>query len=239
MGRTIDSAMVTALESTEGYADIWFLLIKSADADGTNVVSTYYTTAPVDVAWDGQTWEGIGGVIEIEAPPETDDHSGQSCRLSLAGCDRTIITKILTKAVRGREASLWWGQINIATGTVAESSAGEGPLKVFSGFMNSAWEISVQPSDETTRGDVRVSTTVVSRMARYLFARSLRTNVLSHQEFLERGDILDTSNPDVFFRFIPDQIGKPLYWGFKGTSNPYRGVRLTPRPNFPDERFHR
>jgi hypothetical protein len=118
---------------------------------------------------------------------------------------------------------------------MATAIAGEGPILAFAGMLNSAWEISVTPSSLSARGTVRISTTVVSRMARYVFARELKTNLTSHQEFLERAGL---STTDLFFRYVPDLMGKPLYWGFTGTKNPYTGVpRLTPRPNWPKNWF--
>ena len=230
MGRTLDADMATAIAADSGYGDIWFIELESANNAGSSVTTTRYTTAPADVTWDGSTWVGIGGAIEISPTPESEDFSGQSCQLSLSGVDTTVIDEVLTQNVRGRDCNIYWGQVNTATGAIAEASAGEGPILAFAGMLNSAWEISVTPSSLSERGTVRISTTVVSRMARYVFARELKTNLTSHQEFLERAEL---STTDLFFRYVPDLMGKPLYWGFTGTKNPYTGVpRLTPRPNW-------
>ena len=195
MARTLTAAMQTAISAKEGYADVWFLKIITSNT------TLYYVTAPTDVSWDSQTWTGIGGVIEFEPPPETSDPSGQSLRISLSGVDTALIAQILNYELRGRKCTLHWGQITIATGVVVVD-----PLEAFSGLMNASWEISHTPSDESTRGTVTVSTTIVSEMARYLFRRLLRTNVPSLRLLQSRStrDIFDESAPDVFFQTLPD-----------------------------------
>lgn len=218
MARTLTAAMQTAISAKEGYADVWFIKIITGKADGTVQSTLRYCTAPNDVDAMSNIWTGIGGVIEFEPPPETSDPSGQSLRISLSGVDTALIAEILNYELRGRNCTLHWGQITISTGVVVAD-----PVEAFSGLMNASWEISHTPSDESTRGTVTVSTTIVSEMARYLFRRLLRTNVPSLRLLQSRSsrDIFDDTNPDVFFQTLPDLVGKPIYWGRVGAaSNP-------------------
>ena len=222
MSRTLTAAMQTAISAKEGYADVWFIEIITGNSDGTVASTLRYATAPTDVGWDSgstsspHTWTGIGGVIEFAAPPETSDPSGQSLKLSLSGVDTALITEVLDYELRGRRCRLYWGQILTSTGIVVVDA-----IEVFSGLMNATWEISHTPSDESTRGTVSVSTTIVSEMARYLFRRMLRTNTASLRLLQTRGGIFDSSNPDLFFQTLPAIVGKPVYWGRVGaTANP-------------------
>jgi hypothetical protein len=216
MSRTLTAAMQTAISAKEGYADVWFIEIITGNSDGTVASTLRYATAPTDVSWNSQTWTGIGGVIEFDAPPETSDPSGQSLKLSLSGVDTALITEVLDYELRGRRCRLYWGQILTSTGVVVVDA-----LEVFSGLMNANWEIAHTPSDESTRGSVSVSTTIVSEMARYLFRRMLRTNTESLRLLQTRGGIFDSSNPDIFFQTLPAIVGKPVYWGRVGaTANP-------------------
>ena len=210
MSRTLTTAMETAISAKEGYGDIWFIKIVTSNT------TLYYSTAPSNVAWDSQSWIGIGGVISFDPPPETADPSGQSLRLSLSGVDTALITQILDYQLRGRNCRLYWGQILTSTGVIVTD-----PIEAFSGLMNASWEIAHTPSDQGTRGTVSVSTTIVSEMARYLFRRMLRTNTASLRQLQARGDVFDSSNPDIFFQTLPDLVGKPVYWGRQGaTANP-------------------
>jgi len=219
MGRTLTTAMSNAISAKEGYADIW--LIEIAGSGGT----IRYTTAPSNVAYDSQTWTGIGGVIEFEPPPETADPAGQSCRISLSGVNTAVITEILTEKLRGRDCKLYWGQLDIAAGTVVDDA-----IEAFAGLMNAPWTIEHTPSDTAGRGTVRVTTTFVSQLARFLFRRMVRTNVSSLREMQARSsrDIYVEANPDIFFSTVPDLVGRPVYWGRKGASARTQGRQQDP-----------
>ena len=213
MARTLTTAMETAISAKEGYADVWFIEIAASNT------TLRYTTAPSDVIWDSgstsapHTWTGIGGLIEFDPPPETTDPSGQSLGLTLSGVDTAMVTEVLDHNLRGRTCRLYWGQILTSTGVVVVDA-----IEVFGGLMNASWEIAHTPSDQGTRGTVKVSTTIVSEMARYLFRRMLRTNTTSLRQLQARGDVFDSSNPDIFFQTLPDLVGKPVYWGRQGAS---------------------
>ena len=221
MARTLTTAMQTAISAKEGYADVWFIEIISGNPDGSVESTLRYATAPTDVIWDSgstsapHTWTGIGGMIDFTAPPETGDPAGQSLPLSLSGVDTALITEVLDYEFRGRRCRLYWGQIVPSTGVVVVDA-----IEVFSGLLNATWEISHTPSDESTRGTVSVSTTIVSEMARYLFRRMLRTNTTSLRMLQSRAsaDIFDSSNPDLFFQTLPAIVGKPIYWGRVGAT---------------------
>jgi hypothetical protein len=215
MGRTLTSAMQTAISAKEGYADVWFIEI------ATSSTTLRYTTAPTDVIWDSgstsapHTWTGIGGLIEFTPPPETADTAGQSLGLSLSGVDTGMITEVLDNNLRGRTCRLYWGQILTSTGVVVVDA-----IEVFGGLMNATWQIEHTPSDQGTRGTVKVSTTIVSEMARYLSRRMLRTNPTSLALMQARGGITPT-NADTFFSTLPALMGQPVYWGRRGaTANP-------------------
>ena len=209
MGRTLTTAMQTAISAKEGYADVWLIEIAASNT------TLRYTTAPSDVTWDSVTWTGIGGLIEFDPPAETTDPSGQSLGLTLSGVDTAMITEVLDYELRGRICKLYWGQILTRTGDVVVD-----PIEAFSGLMNASWEILHTPSDQGTRGTVSVSTTIVSEMARYLFRRMLRTNPTSLRMLQSRAsaDIFDSSNPDLFFQTLPAIVGKPIYWGRVGAT---------------------
>ena len=214
MGRTLTAAMQTAISAKEGYADVWLIEIVTSNT------TLRYATAPDDVSWDSQTWTGIGGVIEFDPPPETTDPSGQSLKLTLSGVDTALITEVLDYQLRGRRCRLYWGQIVTSTGVIVDDA-----IEAFSGLMNATWEIAHTPSDQSTRGTVAVSTTIVSEMARYLFRRMLRTNPKSLGLLQERGGITPVS-VDTFFSTLPAIQGHPVYWGRVGArANPALGYQ--------------
>jgi hypothetical protein len=220
MSRILTAAMQTAISAKEGYSDIWFIELVTGKSDGSVQTTLRYVTAPEDVSWDSgstsapHTWTGIGGLIEFDPPPETSDPSGQSLSLTLSGVDSAIITEVLDYQLRGRTCRLYWGQVLTSTGIVVVD-----PIEVFSGLMNASWEITHTPSDQTVRGTVKVSTTIVSEMARYLFRRLVRTNPTSLGLMHTRGGITN-AGADIFFQTLADLAGKPVYWGRVGATAP-------------------
>ena len=182
----LSAAMITAISAKEGYADVWLIEILGSGS------TIRYTTAPSDVSAKSLTWTGIGGMINLESPPETADPSGQSCKISFSGVNTSIIAEVLTNQVRGRNCRIYFGQILLSTGVVVVD-----PLLIFKGMMNSAWEVSQQPSDISKRGTARISTTVVSDMARAMFTRSTMTNWRSMRNMQGRSHLTRTlgANP--------------------------------------------
>ena len=201
--------MQTALAAETGFADIWFISLESSGG------TLRYTTAPTDVSWDSLTWVGIGGAIEFEAPSETADYAAQSFRLSLAGVDQGVITEVLGSNLRGRDATIWWGQVDLSTGIVVLD-----PLEAFAGLMNDPWEITEEPPEPGLPGTVRVETSIVSQMARYLQPRPCRTNVESHESMLDRAGL---STTDEFFERVALLVNKPVFWGMKAPAQKGRG----------------
>lgn len=182
----LTAAMITAIEAREGYGDVWLIEILGSGS------TIRYSNLPSDVSWDSKTWTGIGGVISLESPPETADPAGQSCSVSFSGVDTTIIAEVLANQVRGRNCRIYFGQILISSGVVIVD-----PLLVFKGMMNSSWEVNEQPSSMGGRGTSKVSTTVVSDMARYMFNRSCFTNWKSLRDMQNRSSATRTlgANP--------------------------------------------
>ena len=210
MSRTLTSAMQTAVAAEAGYADIWFLELASSGG------TLRYTTAPSTVSWNSLTWVGIGGAIVFEPPSESSDYAAQSFRLSLSGVDQGVITEILTSNLRGRDATIWWGQVLLSPGVVVLN-----PLEIFTGLMNDPWEITEDPPAPGQHGTVRVETGVVSQLARHLYPRATRTNVESHESMLDRAGLTAT---DEFFERVPGIVNKPVYWGMKAPARSQKGT---------------
>ena len=182
----LSAAMITAIEAKTGYGDVWLVEILGSGS------TIRYSNLPSDVSWSSKTWTGIGGVINLEAPPETADPLAQSCSISFSAVDTTIIAEVLGNQVRGRSCRIYFGQILVSTGVVVVD-----PLLVFKGMMNSSWEVSEQPSSMGGRGASSVSTTIVSDMARYQFTRECSTNWRSLRNMQARSHVTRTlgTNP--------------------------------------------
>lgn len=197
MTRTLEAGMVTAVAAVEGYADVWLLVLTSSGG------TTRITTAPQSVTWDGNTYTAVGGAIEIEPPQETSDPQAQSLRMTLSGVTQTIIADLLTNNMRGQACTLYFGQIDPSSGAVVAD-----PVEVFTGLLNDRWEIREERDERG--GTVRISTSAVSQLARYLVSRATRTNVQSHNDMIARAG---GTPGDTFFSRVPTLVGKLVMWG--------------------------
>ena len=198
MSRTLTGAMTTALTALEGYADVWLLELNYSGG------TLRYCDKPHDIVHGGNTWVGIGGVMTFTPPPETTDLSAQAMRLTVSGVDVSVIAAVLDNHVRGRTATVHWGQIDLSTGAIVAD-----PLEVFTGLLNDEWRIS-HDQDDDGPATATVQTTVVSRLARSLTPRQCRTNVTSHDAMLDRASL---SVGDVLFEFVPTLENKVIVWG--------------------------
>jgi len=198
MSRTLATGMAAAVAADQGYADVWLLALTSSGG------TTYITTAPQDITWDGNTYTAVGGAIEFEPPTETSDPSAQALRITLSGVTQTIISDLLNNNMRGYSCTLYFGQIDIAAGTMVADA-----LEIFTGLLNDRWTIE-EVRDETGAGSVTITTSAVSQLARYLVSRQCRTNVASHNDMLQRGGL---TTGDTFFSKVPTLIGKQVFWG--------------------------
>jgi hypothetical protein len=83
------------------------------------------------------------------------------------------------------------------------------PVEVFTGLLNDRWTITEERGDSGP-GTVRVSTSAVSQLARYLVPRGMRSNVQSHNDMLARAGL---AVGDTFFSRVPTLVGKQVLWG--------------------------
>jgi len=199
MGRTLGAGMTTAIAASEGYADVWLLVLVSSGG------TTRLTTAQQDVSWGGNTYSAVGGALELQAPAETSDYSAQGLQMTLSGVTQTIISDLLTNNMRGQNCTLYFGQVLLTTGVVATD-----PIQCFTGYLNEQWEVREDPARGTSAGTVTITTAAVSDIARYLFPRACRTNVTSHNDMLDRGGL---TVGDTFFSRVPELVGKVVTWG--------------------------
>lgn len=195
MTRTLTAGMqteVAAQRSTIVY------LIQLESSGGT----TRLTTAPVDIAWDAQTWEGIGGLLAFGGVEEGPEASASGVELSLSGVDQTIISVLLNNNVRGREVRIWLAHL-LDTGLIQPD-----PLEIFRGFQNAEYNIS-ETRDPEQPGTIIVRTRVQSRLSVLGSPTAVRTNEVSHNDMLERAGL---TTGDTFFRNVSTLAGSDLNW---------------------------
>lgn len=165
-------------------------------------LSTASQDIDVDVGSGTETFSGTGVLMGISNIDESADMDAPGVDITFDGVDQTIISVILSNQFRGRKIKAWRIWLDPSDGSVLES------IMVFDGYQNEAY--SVSESQTELPDAVAVSTRCVSRLTKFNATRSVKTNVTSHNELLERAGV---ATGDLGFEFVPAIQDKEVYWG--------------------------
>lgn len=203
MTRTLTDQMRAAIaaDGTTDRADTVHL-ISCALSGGT----VYLTTAPVDVVWNGHTWQAVGGALAWGTVPESPDLSAASLQLTLSGVDPTVLQRLLAEGSIARAAQVWRAKLTASGAILAD------PLLLFSGLMSGGWQVTERrgggdgglPPDG---GTVEIVGTITSRVKLLDRRAGIQTNVTSHQA------AASAYVGDQFFSFVQELATKTISWG--------------------------
>lgn len=199
--RTLTAGMQTAVAAATG--EILYLF--QLDSSGGTL---RLCTAPVDITWNAQSWDGIGGILAFSGVEETADPAGQGVELTLSGVDQTIISILLQHQFRGYEVRIWLAHLAINGTIVAD------PIEIFRGRQLSDYRIN-EERPESGSGSVTIKTRVQSRLSILRNPEAVRTSIVSQNDMLKRAGL---STGDTFFRNVPAIAGRQVRWG---QINPY------------------
>lgn len=76
------------------------------------------TTASTTIDWNGASWVGLGGLIEIEPARDTESTEVVGGRLRISGVPASAISQALTENIQGRAISIWFGIMSEALALV-------------------------------------------------------------------------------------------------------------------------
>jgi len=198
MTRTLTAGMQTEIAAQRGAIAHLFEI----DTSGGMV---RLATTPVDVLWNSQTWEGIGGTLVFNAAEETPDPSGQGLELTLSGVDQTFISVLLSANLRGREIRIWLVHFNPATFSIIAD-----PLEIFRGRQLADYRINESRPADGGAGGVDIQTRVQSYVATLRNPETVNSSEISHNDMLKRAGL---TTGDTFFRNVLAITGKPFKWG--------------------------
>lgn len=202
MPRSLPGAIATDVQAQGAkYCDL--ILLNFYDPGLPGYVTQRLATADADVSADVadgngvQTWDGVGGRIEVGPIKETDDLRTNDVTILLSGVDQGVITEILSKDYIGRACKVWRARFSGASVIVS-------PTPTFDGYMNGGWTIreNRKPSGAT----VTVELKAVSELAIFDAIRGVQTNVISHQS----ADSAFAS--DTFFDTVPEAKTRKAFW---------------------------
>lgn len=135
MSRGMTAAMETAAQS--GDAKVAYIV--KIDTDGGEV---RVWTGIGDLTFQSQVYTGVGTLGSISDVSESTDLSANGIRLTLSGIPTSIISTAFNDVRQGREVSVWFAMLDIATNAIIAD-----PELIFSGetdavFINEGAETS-------------------------------------------------------------------------------------------------
>lgn len=185
MSRTLTADMLTAI--ADGIVRPHKLL--EADFDGG---MTYFTTAPYDIAWDGNTYLGKGEFLSVDRIEEREQLSAYGLRLSLSGIPSSLVTEAMGAQFQGRSLIVRQALFDAAHQVVAD------PMIAWSGFMDTM-------SVELTSEAATITLTATHRLHDMDRPRGGRYN---------DGDQQARFAGDKYFEFLEELQFTPLVWGY-------------------------
>lgn len=191
MSRTLSVGMQTAVAAENGE---FIHFIELAFSSATKRLST----GVVDMAWNSETWEAVGGALAVDTITETPDLSAGAIDLTLSGVDQAILAVLLSELYVGRTVKVWLAHLNPAAGTIIAD-----PVLMFSGYMNGGWTIEENRPTDGSFGTVTVKGRCVGRLAGLDLRKGIQTNLTSHQA-IHPGDL--------FFTHTQSLASQPIIW---------------------------
>lgn len=64
--------------------------------------TVYFTTAAVDLEWEGRLWVGLGKVADLTTMPSTTDLSAPTAAITLSGLGPAILSLVQREQIVGR-----------------------------------------------------------------------------------------------------------------------------------------
>lgn len=188
--RSLSGGALAALQAASETEEVF--LISLTYSSGT----VYMNTGTRDLLWNGQTWDAVGGNLEIGPVEESGDMKGQGFDIQLSGVDQSIISILLGQDYRGRDVFIGQALLDQSAGTVIDV------IEWADGLQLDNYEIT-----EVAKRGAPLTCTVRTRIRHRLGEdeyRGIRASVSSHQKHF---------SDDTFFQHVPSLVGKKLYWG--------------------------
>jgi hypothetical protein len=148
-----------------------------------------FVAAPFDITLGGETFSGVGQLVEISVIEETSELAASGMTVGLSGIPRDLVAVALGQAYQNRRGTVWWVPLDAAELPVAD------PILLFRGRMDT---MEIQMGETAT---VRVR--LESRLADWERPNLRR---YTHEDQVAR-------HPgDLFFIFVSATTEKELIW---------------------------
>jgi hypothetical protein len=123
MARDLSAEVAAGLEAGEIYPVLFF---EGEFASGWVRI----WTGRGDIAWNGQTWKGVGSLLGLGAIEETQQVVAGGTTVSLSGVPLEMISLAIDEARQGKPGRVWLGLLTEAREIIAD------PVQAFTGRLD-------------------------------------------------------------------------------------------------------
>jgi hypothetical protein len=195
--------IVRGLQSFEVAAQGFYDAVAAATAEFVHLVELEFSTGTVrlttgaqDVDWAGETWQAVGGALDIGGVEETGDGKGQGVDVRLSGVDQSILAVLLSAQYRGRPVHIYRAHWSSVSGQLIGD-----PILLHRGLQLAPY--TVEEQQDRDGGTVTISTRLSGPLALSRL-RGVMTSLVGHQHFYPG---------DTFFRHSASLANEKVYWG--------------------------
>jgi len=185
MARTINASTFSALQSNS--SGIAHLISIEVDTDTPTV--RYYTSNPIDLVYDGETYESSELLVDISASGQSGTLQNQQFNITLSNATGSFASDLLTQNWNNGDVFYYLCATNASYGIVGA------PILLFKGLLSS---FSFQEGDNSV-----ITLTADSHWADFEKKGGRRTNSSSQRELY---------STDLGFEFSANSV-KDLKWG--------------------------
>jgi len=139
-----------------------------------DINGTYYTDAPYDIAYGGNTYLAQGKFLGITNAQETSELSITSITINLSALDPTTVSTFATSSIINQDVTIYRGLVDQTDNSLIDDSTGDGPILIFQGKVSG---YSVSDSDTTAGLAIQVD----SQFSNFEKINCRRTNLQNFQ----------------------------------------------------------
>lgn len=163
-----------------------------------------------DLSQGGNTYTGVGDLIQVSEMGESTDISAKGCNITLSGVNQSLVTKAKSEDYQGRNVTIELGALD-DTGDVISD-----PVVIFKGFMD---VMSITEGGEYSTINLSVENSLI------LFDKAKVRRYTDNDQKIDHPT-------DEGFAFVSKIQNKQLIWGRSAGSNGYSGGSVfDPRDN--------
>jgi len=188
--QNVTTAMLDATQASQLLPAIF---VQATMASGT----VYLWSGFGNIAWNGQTWQGVGSMLRISTIEEKATVTASGITVTLSGIDPTLLNDVLGEFQLCGQAVVFLGAFS-APGTLIAS-----PITVWSGLLD-------HPTIDVSGDTASISINCESRL--------IEMNVSVDRRYTDQEQQLDCPG-DLAFSFVNSIQDQPIYWGQTPTTS--------------------